>query len=155
MNHAAQVKQMKEGNTMIKSVPYLNFQQTLEALAFYETLGAKTTDITKMSDPIFADMPEEEKMNPDFVMNASFTIFDQKIYCSDSWGNQPVDHAGSSLCFTFDQHDPDDVEQIHNLFAKAEANGCQISMPLGKVEWTDLFGMFTDPFGVSWLLSGE
>lgn len=140
---------------MIKSVPYLNFQHSLEALTFYESLGAKTTSLTKITDPMFDEMPAADKTNPDFVMNASFTMFGQTIYCSDSWGNQPVDHSGSSLCFTFDQHNPDDTQQIQTLFSKAQANGCHISMPLAKSEWSDLFGMFTDPFGVSWLLSGE
>ncbi len=140
---------------MIKAVPYLNFQNSLEALAFYEKLGATITAVTKMSDDMFAEMPAEEKRNPDFVMNAEFTLFGQRIYCSDSWGNQPVDHDGSNLCFTFDQTDAAEVSQIEALFAKAEELGCQISMPLGKSEWTELFGMFTDPFGISWLLSGE
>lgn len=140
---------------MIQAVPYLNFQDSLEALAFYENLGATITSVTKMSDDMFAEMPAEEKRNPDFVMNAEFRLFGQRIYCSDSWGNQPVDHGGSNLCFTFDQSDTAEVSQIEALFAKAEELGCKISMPLGKSEWTDLFGMFTDPFGISWLLSGE
>ncbi|WP_153831916.1 VOC family protein [Fundicoccus ignavus] len=140
---------------MIRSVPYLNFQYSLEALAFYEKLGATIATVTKMSDPIFADMPEEERLNSEFVMNASFTMFDRLIYCSDSWGNQPVDHAGSNLCFTFDQNNDDDIAQIELLFAKAEELGCEITMPLEAVEWSERFGMFRDPFGVTWLLSGE
>ena len=140
---------------MIRSVPYLNFQYSLEALAFYEKLGATIATVTKMSDPIFADMPEEERLNSEFVMNASFTMFDQLIYCSDSWGNQPVDHAGSNLCFTFDQNNDEDIAQIELLFAKAEELGCEITMPLEAVEWSERFGMFRDPFGVTWLLSGE
>lgn len=140
---------------MIRSVPYLNFQYSLEALAFYEKLGATITTVTKMSDPMFADMPDEERANPEFVMNASFTMFDQLIYCSDSWGNQPVDHAGSNLCFTFDQNNDEDIAQIELLFAKAEELGCEITMPLEAVEWSERFGMFRDPFGVTWLLSGE
>jgi len=59
------------------------------------------------------------------VMNASFTMFDRLIYCSDSWGNQPVDHAGSNLCFTFDQNNDDDIAQIELLFAKAVELGCE------------------------------
>ena len=140
---------------MIKSVPYLNFQNSLEALTFYEKLGAKIIEVIKMSDQMFAEMPEEEKTSPDFVMNASFTIFDQLIFCSDSWGNQPVDHDGSNLCFTFDENDPEELQQIKDLFTKAEALGCQITMPLGKSEWSNNFGMFVDPLGISWLLSGE
>lgn len=140
---------------MIRSVPYLNFQYSLEALAFYEKLGATIATVTKMSDPIFADMPEEERLNSEFVMNASFTMVDRLIYCSDSWGNQPVDHAGSNLCFTFDQNNDDDIAQIELLFAKAEELGCEITMPLEAVEWSERFGMFRDPFGVTWLLSGE
>lgn len=140
---------------MIRSVPYLNFQYSLEALAFYEKLGATITTVTKMSDPMFADMPDEELANSEFVMNASFTMFDQLIYCSDSWGNQPVDHAGSNLCFTFDQNNDEDIAQIELLLAKAEELGCEITMPLEAVEWSERFGMFRDPFGVTWLLSGE
>lgn len=140
---------------MITTVPYLNFPNSLEALAFYDKLGATIIDIIKMSDPMFADMPKDKMRNPDFVMNASFTFFGQKIFCSDTWDNRDIDQSGSNLCFTFDQNNRDEVQQIKDLFARAEANGCTIDMPLEEAEWTDLFGSFTDPFGISWLLSGE
>ncbi|RIM07845.1 VOC family protein, partial [Staphylococcus cohnii] len=29
------------------------------------------------------------------------------------------------------------------------------TMPLDKTEWSELYGMFNDPFGVTWMINAE
>lgn len=135
--------------------PYINFQNTLAALEFYKKLGATDFVIVKASDERFNDTPMAQQLDPDFVMNATFTILGQRIFCSDTWGNIPVDHKNSNICITFDLNNDEEVAQIKALEALAAQNGCDITMPLAPSEWTALFGMFKDPFGVSWMMSGE
>lgn len=141
----------------MKVVPYLNFAHSKPVLAFYEKLGAENIEIVVASDEMFSDMPESERPeNPtEFVMNAEFVILDNLVYLSDTWGNQEVDHYGSNLCFTFNQNDDNEVKRVKDFFQNALDQGCETEMPLGPVEWSELFGMFKDPFGVTWMLSGE
>lgn len=141
----------------MKVIPYLNFERTLEVLSFYKKLGVENIEVVTAADDMFSDMPEHERPeNPaEFVMNASFEIFGNLVYLSDSWGNQPVDHAGSSLCFIFDQHNEAEVERVKDFYQHAIYQGCEVGMPLEASEWSELFGTFVDPYGVSWMFSGE
>lgn len=141
----------------MKVVPYLNFPNSKEVLKFYEKLGANITEMYLGSDEMFKDMPESERpaKPEDFVMNAGFEVLGNLVYLSDTWGNRPVDHEGSNLCFTFDQNDESEVQKARDFFQNAVDNGCSVEMPLGPVEWSQLFGMFKDPFGITWMLSGE
>lgn len=140
---------------LVKVVPYLNFQHSLETLAFYEKLGATDIQIVKASEPSFADSPMAGEANPDFVMNAQFNMLGERIYCSDTWGNMPIDMSGQNISIVFDLNNEDEVNAVKELEAKAKELGCTITLPLGKTEWTELFGMFDDPFGVTWVLNGE
>lgn len=150
------VRHYKEEYKM-KVVPYLNFAHSKEVLAFYEKLGAKTTELFLADDAMFADMPDDVRPeNPsEFVMNAGFEVLGNLIYLSDTMGNTEVDHSGSNLCFTFDQHDESEVQKVKDFFQNAIDQGCEVEMPLEPSEWSELFGMFRDPYGVSWMFSGE
>ncbi|WP_244267633.1 VOC family protein [Bacteroides oleiciplenus] len=43
-------------------------------------------------------------------------------------------------------------EEADRLFAGLSADG-QVMMPMSVAHWGDYFGMFTDKFGVNWLLN--
>jgi len=45
-----------------------------------------------------------------------------------------------------------DAEQIKNIF-HALAEGGQVAMPLGQTFFSELYGMVTDKFGITWQLS--
>jgi PhnB protein len=45
-------------------------------------------------------------------------------------------------------------EEARRLF-EALSEGGDITMPLQKTFWAPLFAMFTDKFGISWLISLE
>ena len=46
----------------------------------------------------------------------------------------------------------DSKEEADRLF-NGLSQGGQITMPLGNTFWGDYFGMFTDKFGISWMVS--
>jgi PhnB protein len=46
----------------------------------------------------------------------------------------------------------DNEAELTAYYEKLSAGGT-IAMPLSKAPWGDLFGMFTDKFGVSWLVN--
>ena len=46
----------------------------------------------------------------------------------------------------------EDEAKTHDIFKKL-AEGGKVTMPLAKQFWGDVFGMFQDKFGVSWMLN--
>lgn len=146
-----------KGVDKMKAIPYFNFPNTKEVLAFYEKIGAKNIRILLASDEMFADMsPEMAPKDPDeFVMNAEFELFGNTIYASDSWDRRDVDHSGSNISFVFTLSNDNEVQAVKDFFDKAIENGFTVEMPLEASEWTELFGMLKDPFGLSWMFSGE
>ncbi|ULG74582.1 VOC family protein [Macrococcus brunensis] len=143
---------------MFKAVTYFNFAHFLEALDFYKNkLGARIINQTMGDDEMFKDMPAEYKM-PDevakrFVMNAEFELLGERFMVSDTMGQRPVNNEGVNVCFTFDGNDAEAVEKAEAFFQQAIAAGCEETMPLGATEWTKLYGMFKDPFGITWMVS--
>lgn len=135
--------------------PYLNFARTQEALDFYQQLGATHIELTLGSDEMFSNLPEEQRVAPDFVMNASFELFGHLIYASDSWGNTEVDQAASNIAFDFDLNLPEEVEQVRSFMTRAVELGGEVTMPLGETEWTPMFGMVRDSLGITWIFNGN
>jgi PhnB protein len=46
----------------------------------------------------------------------------------------------------------DDDAELHGYFDKL-ADGGNITVPLEKQMWGDVFGMLTDKFGITWLVN--
>ena len=143
---------------MIKAVTYFNFENSLEALEYYKNnFNAEVVTRTMGNDPIFRDMPDEYKMPEEvakkFVMNAEFNILGKTFMVSDTLGNEPINNEGVNVCFTFDGDNDVERERITEFFYKANERGCEEVMPLDKTAWTDLYGMFKDPFGITWMVS--
>ena len=47
---------------------------------------------------------------------------------------------------------PDSEAEADKLFAGLSASG-KVTMPMGKVFWGSYFGMFTDKFGIQWMIN--
>ena len=75
----------------MKAVQYFNFQNSLAALNFYEKhLGATNIQRLGGDNEMFDDMPDEYKVDADFTMHASFEVFGETFYCSDTWKNKKL-----------------------------------------------------------------
>jgi PhnB protein len=127
---------------------YLMFEgRCEEAIEFYRSgLGA---DVTAMSR--FRDSPEPGAVPPgagDKIMHAALRIGDTTVFASDGGQGtgQPV-FRGFALSIAVS-----DEAAARRMFAALE-NGGKVVMPLQKTFWSPLFGMLTDRFGVSWMVS--
>ncbi|WP_240664065.1 glyoxalase/bleomycin resistance/extradiol dioxygenase family protein [Macrococcus sp. DPC7161] len=143
---------------MIKAVPYFNFANALEVLNFYEEkFGAEIVSKTMGDDEMFKDLPEEFKMPEDvakrFVMNAEFKLLGQTFMISSTMGEREVNNEGVNVCFTFDGSNDIEVKVATEFFDRAVAAGSEVTMPLGPTEWSKLYGMFKDPYGISWMIN--
>ena len=140
----------------MKSIQYFNFQNSLSALNFYEKhLGATNINRLGGDDKMFDDMPDDYQIDKDFTMHASFEILGETFYCSDTWKNNSIDNTGAIVAFTFDASNTADKERAEEFFNRAVAGGCDVTMPLGKTEWSEFYGMFNDPYGVTWMVNAE
>lgn len=129
--------------------PYLFFAgRCEEALAFYtKAIGAKVDMLM-----LFKDSPQPPPpgvLQPGFenkVMHSSFYVGDDLIMASDGC-NDDQGFKGFSLHLALATIT--DVETAFN----ALADGGQVNMALSKTFWSPMYGMLTDKFGVSWMVS--
>ena len=124
----------------MKTIQYFNFKNSLAALNFYEQhLGAANIHRVGGDDGRFNEMPEEYQVDGDFTMHATFEILGQTFYRTHTWKNKKIANSGAIVTF----------------FENAINGGCVATMELGQTEWSPLYGMFNDPFGVTWMISAE
>ena len=128
---------------------YVTFDGTCrEALEFYRReLGAEIVMVSP-----YSDLPKDAPMqvgleHADRVLHARFLLGGQVIMASDSFPGQPVNHSGFSLSLNLE-----DKTAAETVF-DALSNGGQVTMPLAKTFWAELFGVCTDKFGISWMVN--
>ena len=133
----------------MKVEPYLFFNGCCEeALDFYvRALGAEITFLMRMKES-----PEPMELPPgaeDKVMHANLRIGESMLMASDGMGTEKGVFTGFSLAVSAPT-----TEQAEAWFA-ALGEGGKVDMPMQKTFWAQSFGMLTDRFGVSWMLSCE
>ena len=130
--------------------PYLFFEGSAdEAIAFYQkALGAKVTMLMRYKEHPGS---EENGMVPpgsgDKIMHMSFTIGDSVVMASDGMCSGKSNFQGVQLALT-----ADGVADAERLFA-AISEGGQVIQPLIETFFSPRFGMATDRFGLSWMVT--
>jgi len=132
---------------------YLTFNgNCFEAFNFYKSVfGGEIPHISRYKDsppnenhPI---LPGEE----DRIMHISLPISKETVLMGcdtgGEWASGFAQGNNFSLSITADSK-----ESADHLFNGLSAGG-KITMPMGKMFWGDYFGMFTDQFGISWMVS--
>jgi PhnB protein len=132
---------------------YLTFNGNCEeAFNFYKSVfGGEFPYIGR-----FKDMPpgEDAKLNPgedNRIMHVSLPISKETMLMgSDTggeWATGYLQGNNFSISITADSK-----EEAEKLFNGLSAGG-KVTMPLAKTFWSECFGMFTDKFGISWMMS--
>jgi PhnB protein len=134
-------------NTFIE--PYLFFGgRCEEALDFYRTaLGAQVDILLRHKDS--PELPPPGMLPSGFenkIMHTTFRIGATTLMASDGC-QEGVSFSDFSLSLSV----PTETE-ADRVFA-ALADGGQVQMPLTKTFWSPCFGMLTDRFGVSWMIT--
>jgi PhnB protein len=133
--------------------PYLFFNGNCgDAIAYYrDAIGAE-----EMFRMRFADAPPDAQRPPisadmaDKVMHASLRIGDSTVMMSDG-GCMEKDkqHAFSGFSLSLTGQDMSTAERYFNALAKDGS----VTMPFQKTFWSPGFGMVTDRFGISWMVT--
>ncbi|HZC44739.1 MAG TPA: VOC family protein [Acidobacteriaceae bacterium] len=127
--------------------PYLNFDGNCEeAFKFYEQhLGGKIESIHR-----FAGSPMENQLPAGWgqkVMHAHLKVGTTSLMGSDAPEGRYKAPEGSSVSLSLQ-----DTADADRIYAALSANG-KVQMPIQQTFWAARFAMFTDKFGVPWMIN--
>ena len=101
----------------------------------------------------YGDGPQDGDMglsdvDKGLVMYTDLNIFGVQVMFSDTPSGMPF-IAGNNISLTLVT---DDEAEIRRLFGELSEGG-EVDMELQPTFWAHLYGMLTDKFGISWMLS--
>lgn len=133
---------------------YLTFDGNCqEAFNFYRSVfGGEFSYIGR-----FGEMPQQEGVPPiseelkNKIMHVSLPISKETMLMgSDVGGEWSSSYkVGNNYTISITTDTKQEAERLFN----ALSNGGQITMPLKDTFWGDYFGLFTDKFGINWMMS--
>jgi PhnB protein len=129
--------------------PYLLFNGDCEAaFKFYEkVLGAKIENmIPHAGSPAESQVPAEWRSK---ILHASITLNGQLIMASDAPPGRYSKPGGFSVNISVT--DPKEADRIFSALSEGGA----VHMPIAETFWAVRFGMFTDRFGIPWMVNCE
>jgi len=134
----------------IQTTPYLTFPGTCEeAFTFYAQLfGGKTEAMMPHAGtPAEAHAPADWKNK---ILHARLSFSGQTLMASDS----PPGHyqKPQGIAVSIGLTDPAEADRI---YAALSQNSPLIIVPLGPTFWAKKFAMFTDRFGIPWMINCE
>lgn len=119
-----------------------------EAFKFYEKiLGGKIEGIMTHGESPMADKVAPEWR--DKVIHVRIKAGDRILMGSDT----PPQHYEKPQGFSVSLSTKD-VAEAERLFRALSESG-KVGMPLQKTFWSDAFAMFTDRFGIPWMINCE
>jgi PhnB protein len=131
----------------MQAIPYLNFNGTCkEAFDFYaQVLNGKIEFIQTFGEsPMAEHAPADQQ---DLVMHASLVAGGLTLLASDAPSERYEQPQGISVSLHLT-----DTAEADRIYAALSENGT-IEMPIGETFWAARFAMFTDRFGIPWMLN--
>ncbi len=135
--------------------PYLTFNGTCEAaFNFYKSVfGGEFPYAGKFKDmPADPAYPVSED-DKEKIMHISLPISKETILMgsdsSEAFGKATIAGTNYSISINCDT-----VEEVTRIYNALSADGI-IKMPLNKTFWGAYFGIFTDKFGIHWMVNCE
>lgn len=134
---------------------YLTFNGNCEeAFNFYKSvLGGEFTYIGR-----FGEMPAQEGMPPmdeadrNKIMHVGLPIGSTVLMGSDTGGDWASSFIqGNNFSVSVNAENKTEADRLFNGLSA----GGQVTMPMADTFWGSYFGMFTDKFGINWMVSFE
>lgn len=126
--------------------PYINFQgNTKEAMEFYESVFGGKLDLSTYKDGGMA----ANQGDPEQIMHAMLVAENGITIMAADVPDGMEYKAGTNMSISLSG---DNEVELTAYFDKLSAGGT-VAQPLTKAPWGDTFGMFTDKFGVYWLVN--
>ena len=131
--------------------PYLTFKGNCEeAFNFYKSVfGGEFPYIGR-----FKDMPSDKPLpagTGDLIMHVSLPISKETTLMgsdsSEAFGQ--VTNVGNNISISINTESEEEATKLFNGLSE----GGKVTMPLIKTFWGAFFGMFTDKFGINWMVN--
>lgn len=133
--------------------PYINFKGNCEeAFNFYKSVfGGEFPYVGRYKDMPPAEGQQASQIDSDKIMHISLPISKETVLMGSDVGGDWAKHTveGNNIQLSINAESEDEAKRI---FEGLSAGG-QVKMPLGKTFWGALFGMFTDKFGINWMVN--
>ncbi|MBI5473819.1 MAG: VOC family protein [Ignavibacteriae bacterium] len=132
--------------------PYLNFAgNTEEAFKFYKSVfGGEFLNVTRFKD-MPPDAPKAAENEREMIMHIALPIGKGNVLMGtdtlESMGHKLT--VGNNFSITIK---PESREEADKLF-KGLSEGGTVAMPMADAFWGAYFGMFTDKFGIQWMIN--
>lgn len=104
----------------------------------------------------FADMPPQEgkpiaEEDKNKIMHISLPISQETVLMGSDTGGEWASNykAGNNISISINADSKEEVDRLFNGLS----NGGQVTMPLEETFWGAYFGMFTDKFGINWMVN--
>ncbi len=132
---------------------YLNFDgQCEEAFSFYKSVfGGEFSYIGR-----FNEMPQDENIklseaDGNKIMHVSLPISaETNLFGSDTVGAwSPKLVQGNNYSISINASSKEEADRLFNGLSA----GGQVTMPLENTFWGAYFGMFTDKYGINWMVN--
>lgn len=131
--------------------PYINFDgNCAEAFDFYQSaFGGEFQAKQKFGEVPGMDVPPAQK---DRIMHVALPIGGTALLMGSDWSEQfgPM-VRGNSFAVTINTEDRGEAERLFNALSA----GGKVSMPMTEAFWGAYFGMFSDKFGINWMVNCE
>jgi len=139
--------------------PYLTFPGNCEeAFNFYKSVFGgdfayigRFNEMPPMKDENGNDCGPVSDEDGNRIMHVSFPISKETILMgsdsSESWGQATV--MGNNFSISINTESKDEADRLFNGLSA----GGKVTMPMEKTFWGAYFGMFTDKFGIQWMVN--
>lgn len=126
--------------------PYLGFKDDArEAMTFYQSVFGGKLDMNTFGEFGASDDPSENDKIMHSMLEADNGI---TFMAADTPSSMEYD-PGTAVAMSLSG---DDDAELRGYWDALSADG-QVTMPLEKQMWGDVFGMCTDRYGVSWMVN--
>jgi PhnB protein len=133
--------------------PYLIFNGNCEeAFLFYKSVfGGEFPYIGKFSDmPADENTPKLSEADANRVMHVSLPIGKETILMGSDSNSQSGDvQFGHNISISINTESTAEADKLFNGLSA----GGSITMAMNKTFWGAYFGMFTDKFGIDWMVN--
>ena len=133
---------------------YLTFNGNCEeAFNFYKSVfGGDFPYIGRYKDmPPNEDGEKPSAAEGEKIMHVSLPISKETMLMgSDTGGEWASNYSqGNNFSISINTDRKDEADRLFNGLSQ----GGNVTMPMNKTFWGDYFGMFTDKFGINWMVS--
>lgn len=140
----------------INLIPYLTFENTKEALDYYQTVFG-ITDVQRESptEKQAEDMSLNADVNlDDLTLQASFKVLGKQVFCADSFLGKPVVSSLISLMFEVDLHDSDALSDLQDLYERVvESEEVKVIVTFEKKSSGNKYGQIVEKYGITWIFN--